>query len=50
MNIALGSNFAKLPIQEIKETIRNHSEPLMAKLPDKRMRKVMENMLLGILG
>lgn len=50
MTIALESIFAKLPIMEIKGTIRNHSEPLMRLLPDKRMRKVIENMLLGILG
>jgi hypothetical protein len=50
MTIALESIFAKLPILEIRGTIRNHSEPLMRLLPDKRMRKVIENMLLGILG
>jgi len=50
MTIALESIFAKLPIMEIRGTIRNHSEPLMRLLPDKRMRKVIENMLLGILG
>ena len=49
MNIALESIFAKLPILEIKGTIRNYSEPLMRLLPDKRMRKVIEKMLLGIL-
>jgi hypothetical protein len=50
MNIALESIFAKLPILEIKGTIRNYSEPLMRLLPDKRMRRVIEKMLLGILG
>lgn len=50
MTIALESVFAKLPIMEIKGTIRNHSEPLLRLLPDKRMRKVIENMMLGILG
>jgi len=50
MTIALESIFAKLPIMAIRGTIRNHSEPLMRLLPDKRMRKVIENMLLGILG
>jgi len=50
MTIALESIFAKLPIMEIRGTIRNHSEPLLRLLPDKRMRKVIENMLLGILG
>jgi len=50
MTIALESIFAKLPILEIRGTIRNHSEALMRLLPDQRMRKVIENMLLGILG
>lgn len=50
MTIAPESIFAKLPIMEIRGTIRNHSEPLMRLLPDKRMRNVIENMLLGILG
>lgn len=50
MTIARESIFAKLPILEIRETIRNHSEPLLRLLPDQRMRKVIENMLLGILG
>ena len=50
MNIALESNLAKLPIMEIQTTIQNHTEPLMEILPDRRMQKVLENMLLGILG
>jgi hypothetical protein len=50
MNIALGSIFAKLPILEIKATIKNHSEPLLTRLPDKRLKKVIETMVLGILG
>jgi hypothetical protein len=50
MTIAPESIFGKLPILEIRGTIRNHSEPLMRLLPDKRMRKVIENMMLGILG
>ncbi len=50
MTIAPEGIFAKLPILEIRGTIRNHSEPLMRLLPDKRMRKVIENMMLGILG
>ena len=50
MTIALESIFAKLPILEIRGTIRNHSEPLLRLLPDKRMRKVIEKMMLGILG
>jgi hypothetical protein len=50
MNIALGSILAKLPIMEIRITIQGHTQSLMGMLPDKRMKKVLENMLLGILG
>ena len=50
MNIALESILAKLPIMEIQTTIQSHTEPLMKMLPDSRMKKVLENMLLGILG
>jgi len=50
MNIALGSILAKLPMMEIQITIQSHTESLMGMLPDKRMKKVLENMLLGILG
>lgn len=50
MNIALESILAKLPILEIEATIQRHTEPLMKMLPDKRMRKVLKNMVLGILG
>jgi hypothetical protein len=50
MNIALESIFAKLPILEIRRAIQSHTEALMEMLPDKRMKKVLENMLLGILG
>ena len=50
MNIALESVLAKLPIMEIQGTIQSHTAPLMEMLPDSRMQKVLENMLLGILG
>ena len=50
MNIALESILAKLPMVEIKKTIQNHIWPLMIMLPDKRMRSVLESMLVGILG
>jgi hypothetical protein len=50
MNIALESILAKLPIMEIQKTIQSHTEPLMEMLPDSRMKKVLESMLLGILG
>jgi hypothetical protein len=50
MNIALESILAKLPMIEIQTSIQGHTGPLMEMLPDKRMKKVLENMLLGILG
>ena len=50
MNIALESNLAKLPIMEIQKTIQSHTVPMTKMLPDKRMKKVLENMMLGILG
>lgn len=50
MNIALESISAKLPIMKIQDSIQSHTEVLMKMLPDKRMKKVLENMLLGILG
>lgn len=50
MTIAPESHLAKLPITEIQETIRSHSQPLFEMLPDVRMKRVLENMLLGILG
>jgi len=50
MNIALESILAKLPIREIQDTIQSHTGPLMEILPDRRMKKVIENILLGILG
>lgn len=50
MTIAPESHLAKLPITEIQGTIRSHSQPLFALVPDVRMKRVLENMLLGILG
>lgn len=50
MNIALESIPAKLPIMKIQDSIQSHTEGLMKMLPDKRMKKVLGNMLLGILG
>ena len=50
MNIALESILAKFPILQIEVTIQSHSEALMKMLPDKRMKKVLNTMLLGILG
>ena len=50
MNITLESILAKLPIEKIKESIQKQIEPMKAKLPDKRLGKVVENLALGILG
>ena len=50
MNIALERILAKLPIREIETTLQSHTESLMDMLPDKRLQKVLKNMLLGILG
>jgi hypothetical protein len=50
MNIALESILARLPIMKILDSIQSHTDALMKILPDKRMKKVLENMLLGILG
>jgi hypothetical protein len=50
MNIALETALAKLPIHEIKETIQNHIRPVVERLPDKRLHRVLADMVLGILG
>lgn len=50
MNIALEAILAKLPIGEIKATIQEHIRPLEKKLPDKRLERVVEDMVLGIIG
>jgi hypothetical protein len=50
MNIALQTIFAKLPIEQIQATIRSHLLPLTSHLPDKRLRRVAELIILGILG
>ena len=51
MNIALETTVAKiLPITEIKATIQKHIEPIVEPLPDKRLKRVVEDMVLGILG
>jgi len=50
MNIALENLLAKLPLQEIEHTIQSHTKPLLDMLPDRRMKKVLKNMLLGMLG
>lgn len=50
MNIALENVLAKLPMMEIEQTIQSHTEPLLEMLPDRRMKKVLKNMILGVLG
>ena len=50
MNIALEAILAKLPIGEIKKSIQEHIQPLVKRLPDKRLGRVVEEMVLGILG
>jgi hypothetical protein len=50
MNITLAAMFAKLPIEQISATIRSHIGPLLRLMPDKRMRRVAEEIIMGILG
>lgn len=51
MNIALEKALAKsIPIQEIKAAIQKQIQPITEQLPDKRLKRVMEGMVLGILG
>jgi hypothetical protein len=50
MNIASENKFDKLPIVEITKSIENHIRPLLGMLPDKRMKTVIAQMVLGILG
>jgi hypothetical protein len=50
MNIALEGMLAKLPIAEIKGTIQKHIKLLEMRLPDKRLGRVVEDMVLGIMG
>jgi len=50
MNIAQEAILAKLPIGKIKTTIQEHIRPIGKRLPDKRLVRVVEDMVLGILG
>jgi hypothetical protein len=50
MNIAREGTLAKLPIEEIQQTIQSHTRRLTEQLPDKRLKRVIEEMVLGILG
>jgi hypothetical protein len=50
MNITLESILAKLPIGKLVETIELHILPLLSLLPDKRLRSVVVQIIVGILG
>lgn len=50
LNIALEKALAKLPVEEIQKTIQTHIRRLTEHLPDKRLKRVIEDMVLGILG
>jgi hypothetical protein len=51
MNITLETLLAKtLPIGELKAAIQKHIQPMVERLPDKRLKRVVEDMVLGILG
>ena len=50
MTITLEGILAKLPIAKLTETIGAHILPLTSLLPDKRLRGVVQHMILGILG
>jgi hypothetical protein len=50
MNITPEAILAKLPIEQIKQSIHRHIQPIKEMLPDKRMGSVIEVILLGILG
>jgi len=50
MNIALEGILAKLPIEEIQTTVQRHIQKMLQKLPDKRLSRVVVEMILGIMG
>jgi hypothetical protein len=50
MNIALEAKLAKLPIEQIQNTVREYILPLTCFLPDQRLKRVAERIILGILG
>ena len=50
MNIALQAILAKFPIAQIQTTVREHILPLICLLPDKRLGRIAELIILGILG
>ena len=50
MNIALQAILAKFPIEQIQTTIHKHILPLICAMPDKRLGRIAELIILGILG
>lgn len=50
LHIALDAILAKLPLLKLLETIEAHLRPLLQALPDKRLRPVVVQMIVGILG
>ena len=50
MNIALQAILAKFPIGQIQKTVQEHLLPLISFLPDKRLGRIAELIILGILG
>ena len=50
MTITLKAIVDKLPIEELRETIREHIKPMRKRMPDKRLCGVLEMIMLGILG
>ena len=50
MTIALEEQEDKLPIGAIKSSIQRHIQAMKKKLPDKRLERVVEDMVLGIMG
>ena len=50
MTIPLENLLDKLPMTQIQQTIHEHLQPLTERFPDQRLKKVAEEMVLGILG
>lgn len=50
MNIPLDNLLDKLPMDQIRETIHTHLQPLTERFPDLRLKRVVEEMVVGILG
>jgi hypothetical protein len=50
MNITLTALFAKLPIEQIETSLQPHISPLLKRMPDVRLGRIAELMILGILG